>query len=50
MHGKGMGVQREIVHSVLRKRDDIESFRLGDESRGSWGATIVLLKQEERDA
>lgn len=54
VHGKGVGVQREIVHSVLREREDVESFRLGDESSGSWGATLVRLKrpsaerQEER--
>ena len=43
VHGKGIGVQREIVHSVLRDREDVESFRLGDESSGGWGATLVRL-------
>lgn len=43
VHGKGVGVQREIVHSVLRHHDGVESFRLGDESSGSWGATLVRL-------
>lgn len=43
VHGKGVGVQREIVHSVLRDRDDVEHFRLGDEGSGSWGATLVRL-------
>ena len=47
VHGKGQGVQREIVHSVLRDRDDVVSFRLGDESRGSWGATLVQLQAKD---
>ena len=46
VHGKGQGVQREIVHSILRDRPDVLEFRLGDESRGSWGATLVWLRPE----
>jgi DNA-nicking Smr family endonuclease len=44
IHGKGIGALRETVHSVLRKLDYVEDFRLAGEDRGSWGATIVVLK------
>jgi DNA-nicking Smr family endonuclease len=47
VHGKGVGVQREIVHSVLRSRADVIEFGLGNESSGSWGATWVVLRSEE---
>lgn len=45
IHGKGVGVQREIVRKVLSETDFIESFKTGDEFSGSWGATIVRLKK-----
>lgn len=44
IHGKGIGVQREIVRNVLSETDFIESFKTGDEFSGNWGATIVKLK------
>lgn len=42
IHGKGKGVQRERVHSVLRQRDDVGGFRLAGDASG-WGATLVRL-------
>ncbi len=44
IHGKGTGALRETVHAHLRKSERVESFRLGDETSGSWGATLVDLK------
>jgi DNA-nicking Smr family endonuclease len=44
IHGRGIGVQRERVQSMLRKLDWIESFHDADPSGGGWGATVVLLK------
>jgi dsDNA-specific endonuclease/ATPase MutS2 len=44
VHGKGIGVQREIVRQVLSETDFIKSFKTGDEFSGSWGATIVEFK------
>jgi DNA-nicking Smr family endonuclease len=45
IHGKGTGMLRETVHSILRKLPGIHSFKLADEHGGSWGATIVQLEQ-----
>ena len=44
IHGKGIGVQREIVRKVLSETDFVKSFKTADEFSGSWGATIVNFK------
>lgn len=43
IHGKGVGVQREIVRKTLSEMDFVESFKNAPEFSGSWGATIVKL-------
>lgn len=43
IHGRGIGVQRENVQSLLRKLDFVEAFHDADASGGGWGATVVLL-------
>lgn len=43
IHGKGVGVQREIVRSVLSETSFVTKFRSGDEFSGGWGATIAEL-------
>ena len=43
IHGKGIGVQREIVRSVLDETSFVKKFRSGDEFSGGWGATIAEL-------
>ncbi|MGD0915297.1 MAG: Smr/MutS family protein [Thermodesulfobacteriota bacterium] len=45
IHGKGKGVQMNIVHSFLKKNSLVESFKLASPEAGSWGATIVYLKR-----
>jgi dsDNA-specific endonuclease/ATPase MutS2 len=45
VHGRGIGVQREIVHSVLRRNKNVISC--GDTA--DKGATVVSLRLEESD-
>jgi dsDNA-specific endonuclease/ATPase MutS2 len=43
IHGKGIGVQREIVRSVLSDSKIVKSYKNAPEFSGSWGSTIVEL-------
>ena len=45
VHGKGTGTLRTTVHARLQRDPQVASFRLGDETSGSWGATIVMLRR-----
>jgi dsDNA-specific endonuclease/ATPase MutS2 len=44
IHGRGIGVQREIVRSVLARTAFVESFGDAPAEAGGWGATIVSLR------
>ena len=44
IHGRGIGVQREIVRSVLARLDFVADFRDAPAEAGGWGATIVTLR------
>jgi len=44
VHGKGIGVKRRIVRSLLEKHPNVAGFRHEEGSGGSWGATMVDLK------
>jgi len=44
IHGRGIGVQREIVRGVLEKTEFVVSFQDAPAEAGGWGATIVTLR------
>lgn len=44
VHGKGTGTLRTTVHALLRRSTLVDSYRVGDEQSGSWGATRVILR------
>ena len=44
IHGKGIGVQREIVRAVLARTVSVVSFSDAPAEAGGWGATIVTLR------
>ena len=44
IHGLGIGVQREIVRSVLSKTPFVASFSDAPAEAGGWGATVITLR------
>jgi len=44
VHGKGAGVQRAIVRSVLARTPFVAGFGDAPPEAGGWGATIVNLR------
>ena len=44
IHGRGIGVQREIVRSVLQRCPFVIDFGDAPGEAGGWGATIVTLR------
>lgn len=44
IHGKGMGVQRQAVRTILGRDPRVESFGDAPLESGSWGATRVKMR------
>ena len=44
IHGMGTGALRSAVHDHLKRNRSIESFRLGEQGEGGYGATVAFFK------
>jgi DNA-nicking Smr family endonuclease len=44
IHGRGKGVQKRRVQSVLARSPHVKGFAEAPPERGGWGATLVWLK------
>ncbi len=44
VHGRGIGVQREIVRAVLARTPFVAGFHDAPAEAGGWGATVISLR------
>jgi dsDNA-specific endonuclease/ATPase MutS2 len=44
IHGRGIGVQREIVRAVLARTQFVAAYGDAPAEAGGWGATVVTLR------
>ena len=49
IHGRGIGVQREMVRAILARTGFVESFGDAPAEAGGWGATLVTLRSPPSD-
>ena len=46
IHGRGKGIQRQIVRSILAKHPLVLSFKDASPEASGWGSTVVELKKD----
>lgn len=46
IHGRGIGVQRNIVRGILEKHPLVLAFQDASVEAGGWGATVAELKKK----
>ena len=44
IHGRGKGVQRAVVQSLVSRHPLVERFSDAPAEAGGWGATVVILR------
>lgn len=47
IHGRGIGVQREIVRKTLARHTAVIEFGDAPPGRGGWGATVARLQSAD---
>ena len=47
IHGKGIGVQREMIRSILSRSAFVIDYSDAPPEAGGWGATVVTLKIDD---
>jgi DNA-nicking Smr family endonuclease len=46
IHGRGRGIQRAVVRSLLALRSDVVDFSDAPPASGGWGSTLVQLRMD----
>ncbi len=46
IHGKGKGILRDRVRSILKRHELVKGFETASIDGGGWGATLVRLKKK----
>ncbi len=44
IHGRGIGVQREMVRAILARTEWVTAYGDAPAEAGGWGATVVTLR------